>query len=97
MARNKTYNDNGQTLKFKKTSFKEADLSNYRSGLLVQAIKTLGQELFNEGINESAQAYIREKILGEIKGRMGYVQKHWQHLHGWACSRPADRCQQEEY
>jgi hypothetical protein len=41
---NRTYSMGGQVLKFRKTALKEVDLDHYKSGILVQAIKTLGQE-----------------------------------------------------
>ena len=55
---NRTSNAGGQVIKFKKTNFKEADLKNYKSGLLVQALKTLGQDR----VTDEVIAKIRKQL-----------------------------------
>ena len=68
---NKTYNVGGQTLKFRKTSFKEADLKNYRSGLLVQALKTLGQNRITDEVIDKIRRQLsssdRRAILADTR------------------------------
>lgn len=68
---NRTYNAGEQVIKFRKTNFKEADLKNYRSGLLVQALKTLGQNRITDEVIDKIRRQLsssdRRAILADTK------------------------------
>lgn len=74
---NRTYNVGGQELEFRKTTLKEADIKHYKSGLLVQAIKTFGQERMTDDvirkIRQQLSSAERRMILADAKHVSGWI------------------------
>lgn len=74
---NRKYSISNYTLEFKKTALKEIGFTHRESGLIVQAIKTLGRERITHEVLEKIRNQIKpdmyEKIMKDTKTVTGWV------------------------
>ena len=63
----RTYRIGNTELAFERTTLKEAKFKHRESGLLVQALKSLGKERIDDGVIAAMRAWLPERLRGKVR------------------------------